>query len=254
MRTKCIRQVKLALQTALNSSYNGSESRNEVTLSKLQRWQQRSCVAAEIEDVQVYQKEIPLPVGENINLTELSIDSAENETKMNRFETEFCWWRKQRSTAGFQDFNRQHCHQVFYYTRMLHSCGTFCFVPWHTPGVGHNRTESFQKITAANNNCYSWYRNKILFDSVQVKAWRWYRAGDELAWVNKSTHRLVQQWGVSAECYACCPSLRKLAWLSIPNWHCENNFFTAGSRMDQNWGHEESVGYYRIPQILEGCL
>ena len=73
--------MTLALEAALISIKNGSEPWNEVTLNRLQRWQQRGCATVEPDDEKSIHDEMPLAKRDTSNLTGLSVDSHQNGEK-----------------------------------------------------------------------------------------------------------------------------------------------------------------------------
>ena len=79
--------MTLALEAALNSVKSGSELRYEVTLNRLQCWQQRGCTTVELKDKKFNQEEMPLAGRDTADLTGLSIVSDKNwEKKLKRVE------------------------------------------------------------------------------------------------------------------------------------------------------------------------
>ena len=79
--------MTFALEGAVSSINNGSEPWNEVTLNRLQRWQQRGSANIEPDDEKSVHDEMPLAKRDAANSTGLSVDSHRNgEKKTKRVE------------------------------------------------------------------------------------------------------------------------------------------------------------------------
>ena len=81
MRAEWKRQVTLTLEAALNSLESGSEPRKEVTINRLQCWQQRGCISVDSVNENLNSQEMPQTVRETVNLSGLTVDSTKNEGK-----------------------------------------------------------------------------------------------------------------------------------------------------------------------------
>ena len=100
-RAEWKRQVTLTLEAALNSLKSGSEPRKEVTVNRLQCWQQRGCASVDFANENLKSEEMPQTVRETVNLSGLTVDSTENGKTDNKElrRTAYCGLLLPRSTA-----------------------------------------------------------------------------------------------------------------------------------------------------------
>ena len=79
--------MTLTFEATLNSVKSGSELRYDVSLDKLQCWQQRGCATIELKHKNLNQKEMPLTGRDTADLIELSVFNDKNwENKLKRVE------------------------------------------------------------------------------------------------------------------------------------------------------------------------